>query len=121
MTKSAAQLDAEIAEALRAKKWQDYLTTIPQLEFGPVDKPTWSTIRDEGLDEEQDAPKREQWIMATLSISQADADGLRRFDAATVEKFNGFDIALKSIYDGRLVDLVDYDNGTVRLVMTRSR
>jgi len=121
MPKSPAQLDAEIAEALRAKQWQDYLAAVPQLKFSPVDTQTWSTIRAEGLDQEQGAPKREQWTVAKLPISQADADGLRHLDAAVVEKFNGFDIALKRAYDGRIVDLVDYDNGTVRLVTPKTK
>jgi hypothetical protein len=120
MTKSSAQLDAEIAEALRAKKWQDYLAVVPQLEFRSVDALTWSAIRNEGLDQEQGAPQREQWTMAVLPISQADADGLRHVDAATIEKFNGFDIALKRAYGNRVIDLVDYDNGTVRLVATKT-
>jgi hypothetical protein len=119
VTKSPAQLDAEIAEALRAKKWQDYLITVPQLEFRPVDAQTWSTIRDEGLDQEHDAPERAQWTMTVLPISRADAEGLRSLDAATIEKFNGFDIALKRAYDARIVDLVDYDTGIVRLVTKR--
>lgn len=118
--KSAAQLDAEIAEALHSKRWQDYLAAIPQLTFGPVDSQTWSTIRHEGLDQEQGAPKRAQWAMAVLPISQVDAAGLRRLDAPTIEKFNGFDIALKHAYAGRIIDLVDYANGTVRLVTKTS-
>ena len=119
--KTAAQLDAEIAEILRTRTWEDYLEAIPHLEFKPVDSQTWSTIRDEGLDQEQGAPKREQWTAATLPISQTDANGLRHFDAATVEKFNGFDIALKRAYADRVVDLVDYDNGTIRLVTTKRK
>ena len=121
MAKTAAQLDAEIAEVLRAKTWQDYLAAVPQLKFSPVDTQTWSTIRAEGIDQEQGAPKREQWTVAKLPIAQADADGLRRLDAAAIEKFNGFDIALKHAYEGRIVDLVDYDNGTVRLVTAKMR
>ena len=114
--KTTAQLDAEIEEILRARTWEDYLEAIPHLEFRPVDSQTWATIQYEGLDEEQEAPKRAQWMVATLPISKTDADGLRDFDAAAVEKFNGFDIALKRAYAGRVVDLVDYDNGTIRLV-----
>ena len=118
--KTAAQLDAEIAEILRTRTWENYLETIPHLEFKPVDSQTWSTIRNEGLDQEQGAPKRAQWMVATLPISKTDADGLRDFDAATVEKFNAFDIDLKDAYAGRIVDLVDYDNGIILLVTTKT-
>lgn len=119
MTKTAAQLDAEIAEVFRSQKWQEYLSLVPFLTFRPVDAQTWGAIRDEGLDQEQGAPKREQWAVAVLPISRADAEGLRQFDEATIEKFNGLDIALKRDYDGQIVDLVDYENGIVRLVKTR--
>ena len=118
--KTTAQLDAEIVEILRARTWEEYLAAIPYLEFRPVDSQTWATIRDEGLDQEQGASKRKQWTVAALPISKTDADGLRDFDAATIEKFNGFDIALKRSYAGRIVDLVDYENGTIRLVATKS-
>lgn len=121
MTKTASQLDADIAEVLRSQPWQDYLAAVQQLKFSPVDTQTWSTIRAEGLHQEQGAPKRVQWAMAKLPISQADAEGLRRLDAAAVEKFNGFDIALKRAYGGRIVDLVDYDNGAVILVTPTER
>jgi hypothetical protein len=121
MTKTSAQLDADIAEVLRAKAWQNYLITVPQLEFRTVDAQTWSAIRGEGLDEEHDAPKREQWVMAVLPISRTDAEGLRSLDPATIEKFNGFDIALKRAYGTRIIDLVDYDAGIVRLVTQLDR
>jgi hypothetical protein len=121
VARSATELDAEIAEVLSAKKWEDYLALVPHLDFGPVSSQTWASIRAEGLDQEHGEPNRSQWTAAELPISRVDADGLRRFDAATVEKFNGFDIALKRAYGGSVIDLVDYDRGTVSLVAARRR
>lgn len=121
MTKTAVQLDAEIAEVLRAGDWKAYLAAVPYLRFKPADSQMWDAIREEGLDQEQEAPSHDQWVVAMLPISRTDVDGLRRFDAATIEKFNGFDIALKRAYGGKIIDLVDYEGGLVRLVKTAER
>jgi hypothetical protein len=94
---------------------QDYLSQVPNLTWKPVSRSVWNTIQDEGLDEEQDAPKHTDWIMASLTISPEDARALQSFDSDAIEDFNRFDIHLKSRYPG-LTDLIDYDNGTVTIV-----
>jgi hypothetical protein len=96
---------------------QDLLSQIPNLVWQPVNRDVWNAIQDEGLDEEQDAPNRTDWLMAFLSISQQDAQALQALDDDAIEKFNRFDIQLKSRYPG-LTDLIDYDNGTVTIVKT---
>ena len=94
---------------------QDYLTQIPNLTWKPVSRSVWNTIQDEGLNEEQDAPKHTDWIMASLTISPEDARALQAFDNDAIEDFNRFDIHLKSRHPG-LTDLIDYDRGTVTIV-----
>jgi pyrimidine deaminase RibD-like protein/GNAT superfamily N-acetyltransferase len=100
-----------VAEGLE----QEYLSQIPNLTWKPVSRSVWNTIQDEGLDEEQDAPKHTDWVMASLSIDPKDAQALQAFDSDAIEDFNRFDIHLKSRYPG-LTDLIDYDNGTVTIV-----
>jgi len=96
---------------------QNYLSQIPNLTWKPVSRSVWNTIQDEGLDQEQDAPKHTDWVMASLSIDPKDAQALQAFDSDAIEDFNRFDIHLKSRYPG-LTDLIDYDRGTVTIVKT---
>jgi hypothetical protein len=92
-----------------------YLSQIPNLNWQPVNRRIWNAIQDEGLDEEQNALDPSNWVMASLNISPEDAQALQAFDDNAIEEFNRFDIALKSRFPG-LVDLIDYDRGTVTIV-----
>lgn len=94
-----------------------YLAQVPRLNWQPVNRGVWSTIQDEGLDEEQDEHDPKNWVMAPLNISPEDAQALQAFDDNAIEEFNRFDIALKQKFPG-LVDLIDYDKGTVTIVKT---
>jgi len=94
-----------------------YISQIPKLNWQPINRSVWNAIQDEGLDEEQDAYEPGNWVMALLTVSPKDAKGLQQFDSNTVEEFNRFDIALKELYPG-LVDLIDYDAGTITIVRT---
>ena len=98
----------------------NYLSQIPQLTWQPVNRRVWSTIQDEGLDEEQNAFDPQDWVMASLDIDPKDAQALQSLDDDAIEEFNRFDIAVKSKYPG-LVDLIDYDRGTVTIVKTFSQ
>jgi len=102
-------------ESVAEGREQDYLSQVPNLTWKPVSRSVWNTIQDEGLDEEQDAPKHTDWIMASLTISPEDSQALQAFDSDAIEDFNRFDIHLKSRHPG-LTDLIDYDNGTVTIV-----
>ena len=92
-----------------------YLGQIPKLNWQPVSKSVWRSIRDEGLDDEQDTPDPASWVMASLQITPEDAQALMAYDDNAIEEFNRFEIALKQRYPG-LVDLIDYDNGTITIV-----
>jgi len=95
-----------------------YIAQIPKLTWKPINRSVWNAIQDEGLDEEQDAYEPSNWVMALLAVSPKDVTGLQQFDGNTVEEFNRFDIALKELYPG-LVDLIDYDAGTITIVRTK--
>lgn len=92
-----------------------YLAQVPKLSWNSINKNTWETIQDEGLDEEQNAFSPNEWVMAKLNLSPEDVTGLQQFNEDTVEDFNLFDIGLKEKYPG-YVDLIDYDAGTVTIV-----
>lgn len=94
-----------------------YLAQLNQLNWQPINRATWETIQDEGLDEEQEAYSPKEWTMSNLNISPEDAAGLQSFNEDTVEDFNMFDIGLKETFPG-YVDLIDYDAGTVTIVKT---
>lgn len=91
-------------------------STIDCLIFDPVSEQTWKTIGYEGLDEEQGIFDKDKWVEAILPLSSEDKQGLMNFNAETVEKFNEFDIRLKERYNMKLTDLIDYDNGIVKIV-----
>lgn len=95
-----------------------YIAQIPNLTWNPINRSVWNSIQDEGLDEEQDAYEPGNWVMASLTVSPEDVNGLENFESDTIEEFNRFDIALKSKYPG-LVDLIDYDSGTITIVKTK--
>jgi hypothetical protein len=97
----------------------EYLPHVPHLKFVPADHKTWHAIQDEGVHHEQNAPHRSHWEMAHLPIKPEDAEGLRSFHNPAIDKFNRFDIALKHRHGGKLVDLVDYDKGHVKIVRKR--
>jgi hypothetical protein len=95
-----------------------YLGQIAKLNWQPVNKSVWNSIQDEGLDEEQDTPNPADWLMASLNITPDDAQALMAYEDDAIEEFNRFDIALKQRYPG-MVDLIDYDNGTVTIVKVK--
>ena len=106
-------------QAVSEESEQDYLSQIPDLAWKPVNRTTWNTIQDEGLDQEQNAPEHTDWAMASLLITTKDAQALQALDDAAIEDFNRFDIHLKSRYPG-LTDLINYDTGTVTIVKPRT-
>jgi len=60
--------------------------------------------------------KKEDYEFIELDISEIDEFGLATKDESTIEKYNDFDIELKEkIYDDGYLDLIDYDEGKVRI------
>lgn len=107
---------SELFENYNINDVNHYISQISSIKFINIDNSTWETIQYEGLDEEQDAPNKNQWKMSFLNLSDSDKEGLQNYDADSINKFNLFDITLKEKYNGKIVDLIDYDAGIIRLV-----
>lgn len=107
-----------ICETIEGIHNHQYLKQIPQLVWQKIDKNTWESIQDEGLDEEQEVYSPGDWIMSKLTLSTEDINGLKTFNHNTIEDCNRFDIGLKEMFPN-YVDLIDYDNGTITIVKTK--
>lgn len=105
-----------VREGLSEHVVSDYLKAVEALNYTPLTKKIWATIRDEGLDEEFGLPKPNQWVYAVLPISDHDREGLMSFSDEALEKFNLFDIKLKDQFEMKFIDLIDYDSGLVVIV-----
>lgn len=93
-----------------------YLDQIQTLQFSEVSKEIYEIIELEGLDEECDCFDKQMWVSAQLVLSSDDKDGLIEMNQYSIEKFNYFDIILKERYNGLIIDLINYDLGTITLV-----
>lgn len=103
------------------KDVEEYINQIPYIHWNSIDKSTWLSIKYEGLDIEFDARNPKLWKMGILNISNEDSHNLKFFDNDTVDKFNRFDIALKETFNMTIIDLIDYENGTVKLITIKSQ
>lgn len=92
-----------------------YLSQIESLEFKPITFSIWETIQFEGLDEEFESNERKHWDYSNLKIKDEHVSGLKNFNPDTVNFFNKFDIQLKENYNN-LIDFIDYDKGTVKII-----
>lgn len=98
---------------------QYYLDQIDKLDFQKVSNNTFETIRYEGLDEESGIFEQDSWVEAELKVTDHDIVGLKEMNQYSVEKFNYFDILLKDLHNNKLVDLIDYDSGTIKIIKTK--
>lgn len=94
-----------------------YVDIVPALTYNPVDDETWEIIDEwEGLTEEFDVYDRNRWVMTELPITDDDSNELKQETENIQEKFNQFDIMLKNKYNMKYIDLIDYQNGIVKIV-----
>ena len=89
---------------------------VDHLVFWPISKTTWETIGFEGLDEEFNAYNESDWNEAILPINNKIKEKLLKNDSGIIEDFNDFDILLKKKYSMQYIDLIDYEDGIVRIV-----
>jgi len=89
---------------------------VNNLKFKPVSNSTWETIGWEGLDEEQDKFKKSDWKEVEFKISKKDSDGLKKMQEEQLEKYNMFDNQLKIKFGMKFTDLIDYDQGKIKIV-----
>jgi hypothetical protein len=101
----------------------DYINQLNSNEYSKLTKKLFSDIEDEGwLEQLEDFYNKKfditNFKFMMLTLTNADKQGLINFDDDTIEKFNDFDIKLKSMgkYPYNTLDLIDYDNGIVYIV-----
>ena len=101
----------------------DYINQLNNNEYSKLTNKLYSDIEDEGwLEQLEDFYNRKfnktDFSFTTLKLTSKDRNGLIEFDDDVIEKFNDFDIELKSMseYPFNKLDLIDYDNGVVYII-----
>lgn len=94
---------------------EEFFNQIKNKKYKEIDSNIFETIQYEGLDEEFDVFNQNDWEFIELELNQEQIVGLKKFEKETVELFNLFDIKLKENFK-KHIDLIDYDNGIIRIV-----
>jgi len=98
------------------KEFDDYFNQIDAGEFSPITHPMWRALQyDEGWLLNSLGVKTESDIeYLKLTISESDHEGLKKFDAVTLDKFNRFEgVVQRRQTDYTLIVYVSYGNGEV--------
>lgn len=95
----------------------DYINQLNNNEYSKLTNKLFNDIEDEGwLEQLEDFYNRKfnknDFSFTTLKLTTNDRNGLINFDDDVIEKFNDFDIKLKSMskYPFNRLDLIDYDS-----------
>ena len=101
----------------------DYINQLNNNEYSKLTNKLFNEIEDEGwLEQLEDFYNRKfnknDFSFTMLKLTTNDRNGLINFDDDVIEKFNDFDIKLKSMseYPFNKLDLIDYDNGVVYII-----
>jgi hypothetical protein len=101
----------------------DYINQLNTNEYLCLTNKLFNDIKEEGwLEQLKEFYNREfdktNFKYMTLKLTDNDKQGLINFNDDVIEKFNDFDINLKSNdnYPYNKLDLIDYDNGIVFIV-----
>lgn len=101
----------------------DYINQLNNNKYSKLTNKLFNDIEDEGwLEQLEDFYNRKfnksDFSFTTLKLTTNDRNGLINFDDDVIEKFNDFDIKLKSMseYPFNKLDLIDYDNGVVYII-----
>ena len=101
----------------------DYINQLNINEYSKLTNKLFNEIDEEGWLEQLEEFygnkfNKDDFSFTTLKLTQNDKNGLINFDDDVIEKFNDFDIKLKSMdeYPFRKLDLIDYDNGIVYII-----
>jgi len=101
----------------------DYINQLNNNEYSKLTNKLFNEIEDEGwLEQLEDFYNKKfnknDFSFTTLKLTTNDRNGLINFDDDVIEKFNDFDIKLKSMseYPFNKLDLIDYDNGVVYII-----
>lgn len=101
----------------------DYINQLNNNEYSKLTNKLFNEIEDEGwLEQLEDFYNRKfnknDFSFTTLKLTTNDRNGSINFDDDVIEKFNDFDIKLKSMskYPFNRLDLIDYDSGVVYII-----
>ncbi len=101
----------------------DYIKQVNTNEYLGLTKKLFNEIEEEGwlgdLEEHYDSGfSVKDFKYTKLELSDNDKKGLKNFDDDVVNKFNDFDIELKSkeAYPYKTIDMIDYDKGIVYII-----
>lgn len=95
----------------------EYIDIVPSLNYVPVNNNEWEIIDEwEGITELFDIYDRERYQIAELPLTDEDSEELKQETDNILNKFNEFDIRLKNKYNMKYIDLIDYENGIVKIV-----
>ena len=101
-------------------EFTDLLSQVRAGEYEPLTDEVWEVIQDEGYDEELELYNPEDFEFMVLTIPPEDVEALKSFSEEALEKYNRLDIELKEKYENH-IDLIDYDNGVVKVVRAREK
>jgi hypothetical protein len=123
MSKEIRQMIDKVKSFNESLTVDDYMNQLNTNEYLNLSNKLFNDIEDEGwLEQLEEFYKRKfdktNFKYMTLKLTDNDKQGLINFDDDIIEKFNDFDIKLKSMdkYPFTKLDLIDYDNGIVFIV-----
>ena len=103
---------------LNESEFSGVLSQVETNQYENLTPDVWETIQDEGYDEELELYNPEDFEYTVLSLPPEDTEPLKAYAEEALEKWNRFDIELKEKYKNH-IDLIDYDNGIIKIVRVR--
>lgn len=105
-----------------------YLNQITDNKFQPITKKLYRDLKDEGYVEDleqfyETSFDIRDFEVYKLEITDEDKIGLQSYEDEILEKFNDFDIQLKTMDKNtypRIVDFIDYDSGSVYIIKLKN-
>lgn len=108
---------AEIKNKMANENFEDLFIQVEKSAYGPMNKYLWKELLNDGWPDETGSDNINDYSYIPMDIPIEDSEGLQNFDDDIVEKYNRFDIKLKSKYGTtKYLDFIDYDKGIVYLI-----
>ena len=97
-------------------EFKDLFNQIKTGKFIPLSDEVFESLEWDGWMDEKNDNNRKHYRMLELSIPQQDSMDLIQLDDEIVNKYNEFDIELKSRLGDNFLDLINYDEGKIFIV-----
>jgi len=107
-------------EYIDESEFVDVLSQVETNQYEGLTPDVWKAIQDEGYDEELELYSPEDFEYTVLNLPPEDTESLKVYTEEALEKWNRFDIELKEKYKNH-IDLIDYDNGIIKVVRVRQK